>query len=79
MYVFVEYENVIAFISHCGQGGVNEAIYTATPILAIPFMFDQRVNAIYLERLGVAVKLELEHITSETLLESLNSIVNNTR
>ncbi|XP_065216818.1 UDP-glucosyltransferase 2-like [Planococcus citri] len=75
----LEHNNVIAFISHCGQGGVNEAIYTATPILAIPFMFDQRVNAIYLERHGVAVQLELEQITKSTFLEALNNIVNDTK
>ncbi|XP_065216816.1 UDP-glucosyltransferase 2-like [Planococcus citri] len=75
----LEHENVIAFISHCGQGGVYEAIYTATPIVALPLIFDQLTSAMYLERLGVAVNLDIDFLTTGTLLKALDSIVNDTR
>jgi UDP:flavonoid glycosyltransferase YjiC (YdhE family) len=32
---------VRVFMSHCGQNSIQEAIWTETPVLALPFMGDQ--------------------------------------
>ena len=74
-----EHPNVKAFISHCGLSGMYEAIYTATPVISCPLMFDQLSNAAILEHLGVAVHLDIESITKESLLGVINAIFNDTR
>ncbi|XP_065216815.1 UDP-glucosyltransferase 2-like isoform X2 [Planococcus citri] len=75
----LEHENVIAFISHCGLGGVNEAVYTATPVVACPLFGDQPGNADILEDMGAAVRLDIHEITKQNVLNALNSIINDTR
>jgi UDP:flavonoid glycosyltransferase YjiC (YdhE family) len=35
------HRNVKVFLSHCGQNSFLEAIWSAVPILALPFMADQ--------------------------------------
>ncbi|XP_065216827.1 UDP-glucosyltransferase 2-like [Planococcus citri] len=75
----LEHKNVIAFISHCGLGGMNEAVYTATPVVACPLFCDQVDNAELLENLDVAVHLDIYDITKENVLNALNAIINDTR
>ncbi|XP_065219732.1 UDP-glucosyltransferase 2-like [Planococcus citri] len=75
----LEHENVIAFISHCGLGSMNEAVYTATPVVACPLFFDQPDNAELLENLGVAVHLDIYDITKENVLYALNAVINDTK
>ncbi|XP_065216826.1 UDP-glucosyltransferase 2-like [Planococcus citri] len=74
----LEHKNVIAFISHCGLGGTNEAVYTATPVIACPLFADQLDNAKLLEDHGAAVHLDFHDITKENILNALNAIINNT-
>ncbi|XP_065216825.1 UDP-glucosyltransferase 2-like isoform X2 [Planococcus citri] len=75
----LEHEKVIAFISHCGLGSTNEAVYTATPVVACPLFSDQIDNAESLENLGAAVHLDIYDITKENVLNALNAIINDTR
>lgn len=70
---------MIAFISHCGQAGVYEAIHTGTPVVAVPIVFDEFSNAAILKDLGVSVTLDMHSVTSESILKALNTIVNETR
>lgn len=70
---------MIAFISHCGQGGVNEAVHTATPIIACPVFNDQIINADILQKKEVAVKLNIINVSKKDILRALNAIVNNTK
>ncbi|XP_065218096.1 UDP-glucosyltransferase 2-like [Planococcus citri] len=75
----LKHKNVIAFISHCGLGGTNEALYTATPMVACPLFCDQPDHAELLENLGVAVHLDFCDITKEKVLKALDQITNDTR
>ena len=70
---------MIGFISHCGLGGMNEAVYTATPVIACPLFCDQIENAELLEDLEVAVHLDIYDITKKNILDALNAIINDTR
>ncbi|KAJ6636556.1 UDP-glucosyltransferase 2 [Pseudolycoriella hygida] len=38
--------NIRLFISHCGLGSITESMFHGVPILGIPFIYDQHVNAI---------------------------------
>ncbi|XP_065223884.1 UDP-glucosyltransferase 2-like [Planococcus citri] len=75
----LEHPNVRAFISHCGLSGMYEAIYTATPIISCPLMFDQPANAVILENLGVAVHLDIKSITKESLLSAITLMFNDSK
>ncbi|XP_065209917.1 UDP-glucosyltransferase 2-like [Planococcus citri] len=75
----LEHKNVIAFITHCGMGGTNEAVYTATPVVACPLFCDQVNNAELLENLDVAVHLDIYDVTKQNILNALNAIINDTR
>ena len=74
-----EHKNVIAFMSHCGLAGVYEAVMTGTPVVTMPLFYDQISNAASLRERGVAVDLNFETATKETILHALNTIVNDTR
>lgn len=67
---------MIAFISHCGIGSMYEAISTVTPVVAIPVLADQHVNAAILENSGVAIQLDIDSISEEGILSAIDVIIN---
>lgn len=66
------------FITHGGLNSVTEALYYGVPMIVIPFMTDQPVNAKQIEDLHLGIKLEYKHITSELLRDTTLSILDNT-
>uniref|UniRef100_A0A7S2HIC3 UDP-glycosyltransferases domain-containing protein n=1 Tax=Zooxanthella nutricula TaxID=1333877 RepID=A0A7S2HIC3_9DINO len=52
------HRNLQCFISHCGQGGVSEALHAGVPLVAYPFFHDQLVLAESIEKLGCGVWLQ---------------------
>merc|ERR1712156_1044446 len=44
--------------SHCGQGGVLEALYSEVPLVAYPFFHDQLMLAESIQKLGCGVWLQ---------------------
>eukprot|EP00928_Gymnodinium_smaydae_P020240 TRINITY_DN17824_c0_g2_i1.p1 TRINITY_DN17824_c0_g2~~TRINITY_DN17824_c0_g2_i1.p1 ORF type:complete len:441 (-),score=74.29 TRINITY_DN17824_c0_g2_i1:160-1482(-) len=50
--------NLQCFVSHCGQGGVSEAVLADVPIVAYPFFHDQILLAESIEKLGCGVWLQ---------------------
>ncbi|KAI5747705.1 hypothetical protein M8J77_017605 [Diaphorina citri] len=68
------HNNTIAFISHCGQAGTQEAIYHAVPVLAIPFLLDQSIMAAKLIAKGVAIELNYEELTVDSVKSALDTL-----
>ncbi|XP_055640860.1 UDP-glucosyltransferase 2-like [Toxorhynchites rutilus septentrionalis] len=66
------------FINHGGIFGAQEAINWAKPMLIVPIYGDQHRNAFKLQQAGVAITLAKDNITSDSLLETILQIVNNT-
>jgi hypothetical protein len=72
--------SVAAFVSHCGFGSVQEALFTGIPVLAMPMMLgsDQVTNAARLVQLGVAESFDSrpgkDVITTEALLTKLRAL-----
>lgn len=56
-----------------------EAIYTATPVITIPFLFDQEQNANILVEKGMAIHISYDTLTEDKLLSAINEIINNTK
>jgi len=54
----LSHEKLLCFVSHCGQGGVSEALYAGVPLVAYPFFHDQILLAESVEKLGCGVWLQ---------------------
>ncbi|XP_029385683.1 UDP-glucuronosyltransferase-like [Echeneis naucrates] len=65
------------FITHGGTHGIYEGICNAVPMLMFPLFGDQGDNANRLVHRGVAEKLTIFDVTTETLLATLNKILHN--
>lgn len=65
------------FITHGGLNSVTEALYYGVPMVVIPFMTDQPVNAKQVENLKLGKMVEYKQITSEYLRQTTISVLNN--
>ncbi|MFC4506900.1 MULTISPECIES: macrolide family glycosyltransferase [Streptomyces] len=59
------------FVSHAGMGGTMEALHHGVPIVAVPQMSEQRVNASQIEALHLGAHLPREQATPEALREAV--------
>ena len=72
----------MVFVTHCGFGSMQEAIHTATPVLAMPMMLesDQVTNAARLVELEMAEPFDSrpgeDVISSEEMLKKLLALAN---
>ncbi|WP_405014681.1 macrolide family glycosyltransferase [Kitasatospora sp. NBC_01539] len=60
-----------AFVTHAGMGGTMEALHHGVPMVAVPQMAEQRVNAAQIERLRLGVHLPRENATPRALREAV--------
>ena len=63
------------FVTHGGMNSVSEALAYGVPMVVIPFVSDQPVNARCMEKLGVAKRLEYSSIDRVMLKDTVLSIV----
>ena len=63
------------FITHSGMNSVSEAMVIGTPMVVIPFVSDQPVNAECVERLGVGKKLEYTDVNKDSLKSTVLSVL----
>jgi UDP:flavonoid glycosyltransferase YjiC (YdhE family) len=67
------------FITHCGMMSSMEAAYRGVPIVGIPFILDQKVNARKFVKRGLGVLLYYDTLTKESVLTAVREILNNDR
>lgn len=67
------------FVTHGGMNSVSEALVYGTPMVIIPFVSDQPVNAECIERLGVGKHLEYPNVNTDTLKSVVSSMLENNR
>ncbi|MCX4763610.1 OleI family self-immunity macrolide glycosyltransferase [Streptomyces sp. NBC_01275] len=60
-----------AFVTHAGMGGAMEAVQHGVPMVAVPQMAEQRVNADRIEDLRLGVHLPREHATPQALRDAV--------
>ena len=63
------------FVTHGGMNSVSEALVVGTPMVVIPFVSDQPVNARCIEKMGVGKRLEYADVNKETLKKSVFSVL----
>lgn len=73
--IFIDHSNVKLFISHAGQLSTTEAVYTGTPMIAIPAYGDQPTNAALLQERGFSITLGYSDITKEAVLQAIKRIL----
>ena len=69
----LEYADV--FVTHGGMNSVSESLVKGTSMVVIPFVSDQPVNAGQIEELGLGKKMEYKQITSESLKQTVFSVL----
>ena len=67
------------FIGHAGMNGMLEACYHGVPMICVPFFGDQFDNSVAAKHFGIGEFLYKETITKETLLNVINTVLNNPR
>uniref|UniRef100_A0A3Q2NU06 UDP-glucuronosyltransferase n=1 Tax=Fundulus heteroclitus TaxID=8078 RepID=A0A3Q2NU06_FUNHE len=65
-----------AFITHGGTNGIYEAIYHGVPMVGIPMFGDQPDNMVHMEAKGVALTVNLKFLTTESLRDAVNTVIN---
>lgn len=70
-------ENADIFITHGGMNSIMESLYYGVPMIAIPFMTDQPLNAKRIEELHLGKKLEYKNITSKIIRTTTLSVMEN--
>ena len=70
----LNHTNTKIFLSHCGSGSIYESLYTGTPILALPIIFDQLGNADKLVSAGVSLKLDKLDLQVNDIVEKIELI-----
>ncbi|XP_074651047.1 UDP-glucuronosyltransferase 2C1-like [Tubulanus polymorphus] len=73
------HKNVVLFITHCGNAGQYEALYSAVPMLGIPFFSDQASNAIRMYKKGFGRMLHLKTFTTPMLADMIVQMTSNPR
>ena len=63
------------FITHGGMNSVSEAMILGVPMVVIPFVSDQPVNAAQVEKLGLGKTLEYKTVTETVLRETAFSVL----
>ncbi|XP_065770091.1 UDP-glucuronosyltransferase 2B18-like isoform X4 [Muntiacus reevesi] len=66
-----------AFITHGGSNGIYEAIYHGVPMVGLPLFADQPHNVVHMTAKGAAIRLDLERMSTEDLLNALKEVINN--
>ncbi|XP_069190581.1 UDP-glycosyltransferase UGT5 isoform X2 [Procambarus clarkii] len=71
------HHNVKVFITHCGLLGLQEAIYHATPLLALPIFVDQHRNGMFVKKSELGHTLVWEELSEDMIYDALTDIIYN--
>ncbi|XP_069186026.1 UDP-glucuronosyltransferase 1A8 isoform X3 [Procambarus clarkii] len=71
--------NTVLFVTHCGQNGINEAVYHGVPIVGFPIFADQGDNARRVVDHGLGLVIDKAAITEELAYTTITAVLNNSR
>ena len=67
------------FITRGGMASVHEAVYSRTPMIAVPLIPEQQITAVTIEELGIGLRLSPAAINEEVLYNAIKEVLNNGR
>ncbi|KAG8274418.1 UDP-glucuronosyltransferase 1-1 [Homalodisca vitripennis] len=73
------HQNIVLFITHGGLLSQHEAINAGVPVICIPIMGDQPMNAKFYEAREVGVKLNFNDLSEETIYTAVTTVLNTTK
>ncbi|VEN54708.1 unnamed protein product [Callosobruchus maculatus] len=73
------HKNIKLFITQCGLQSLEEAVVNGVPMVAIPFIPEQRRNARMLVEKGIGLSLDKDNVTKEALKDAILEVVKNTK
>lgn len=73
------HKNIKAIWTHGGLLSTQEAIWKGVPIIGMPFFVDQKPNVELLVYKGVGVRLDFETLSTESVLDAFEKVLNNER
>ena len=62
-------------VYQCGINGIYEALYHGVPIICLPVFFDQFDNAQRVASRGIGLRLDITTLTSEQLMNAVNTVL----
>ncbi len=65
------------FVTHGGMNSISEAFAYGVPMVVVPFMSDQPVNARRVEELGLGVQLDYHTLDKDVLKQTVLSLLGN--
>ncbi|XP_070154423.1 UDP-glucosyltransferase 2-like [Polyergus mexicanus] len=71
------HKNVKAIWTHAGLLSTHEAVWHGVPIIGMPFFLDQRYNMALLLQKGVAVRLDVKTLSTESVSDAFEKILYN--
>ncbi len=68
-------KNVDAFISHGGMNSVSESLYSNVPLVMIPILNEQVMNASRVQELGAGIMIRQHHFRPTNLIRAIEHVV----
>ncbi|XP_070155000.1 UDP-glucosyltransferase 2-like isoform X1 [Polyergus mexicanus] len=73
----LNHKNVKAIWTHGGLLSTYEAIWKGVPMIAMPFFADQKFNVALLVHKGVAIRLNIDTLSTESISDAIEKILYN--
>lgn len=74
--VFSAHEKCLAFITHGGMLGKQEALYSGVPLVSIPLFGDQLANTGHSQAAGLGITILYNNITEANLRTAIDTVIN---
>ncbi|XP_059053017.1 UDP-glycosyltransferase UGT5-like [Achroia grisella] len=74
----LKHPNVKVFITQCGIQSTDEAIDAGVPLIGMPLVWDQWANAERYVVHKIGIKLEINDVTEEEMINAINTLITDT-
>ena len=73
----IGHPRTVLFVTHCGNGGLHEAVYHGVPMVALPVFAEQPQNAARIVQVGFGLSLDIDRFTASELVSAIKEVLHN--